>query len=144
METDATAIAQAIQLSVAPVFLLTAVGAMIGVLANRLGRAVDRARALEARYREAPAAEQEGLRAELDVLARRSRLIYAAMLLCALCALLVCSVIVGLFAGRIAGAALEGPVAVLFVAAMFAFMAALLVFLREVQIALRALHIGPP
>jgi len=41
-----------IQLAVAPVFLLTAVGTIIGVLSNRLGRAVDRSRTLEDRLRQ--------------------------------------------------------------------------------------------
>ena len=36
-----------IQLAVAPVFLLTAIGTIITALANRLGRAVDRRRILE-------------------------------------------------------------------------------------------------
>ena len=34
-----------VQLAIAPVFLLTAVGTIIGVLSNRLGRVVDRSRA---------------------------------------------------------------------------------------------------
>jgi MFS family permease len=139
-----TSIAHVIQLSVAPVFLLTGVGAMIAVLTNRLGRAVDRARAQEARYAEATAEEQALLRSELRILERRSRMIYAGMLLCALCALLVCSVIVGLFASTLTGAAIAPIIGALFVAAMFAFMGALVAFLREVHLALRTLHIGPP
>ena len=43
-------IAHAIQLSVAPVFLLTGVSGFLNVLANRLGRVVDRARVLEAEF----------------------------------------------------------------------------------------------
>ena len=39
--SDVTSIAHVIQLSIAPVFLLTAVGAMLGVLSSRLSRAVD-------------------------------------------------------------------------------------------------------
>ena len=38
---------QVIQLAVAPVFLLTGIGAFIGVFAGRLGRIVDRRRSLE-------------------------------------------------------------------------------------------------
>ena len=40
-------VAQVIQLAVAPVFLLTGVGAILSVLVNRLGRVVDRFRVLE-------------------------------------------------------------------------------------------------
>jgi hypothetical protein len=43
-------IQQAIQLSIAPVFLLTGIAGLLGVMANRLARIVDRARALEQRW----------------------------------------------------------------------------------------------
>jgi hypothetical protein len=142
--TDVTSIAHVIQLSIAPVFLLTAVGAMLGVLANRLSRAVDRARTLEGRCAAAAPEEQALLRRQLGVLGRRIRLIYAAMVLCTLCALLVCSVIVALFAGALAGAVMAIPIVVLFVAAMLAFIGALLVFLREVHLAIITLSIGTP
>lgn len=42
-------IAHVIQLSVAPVFLLAGIGSILGVMANRLARVVDRARILEGR-----------------------------------------------------------------------------------------------
>lgn len=137
-------IARVIQLSVAPVFLLTGVGAMLSVLSNRLARAVDRARALEDRYGGATAAQQAVLRDNLKIQARRSRLILRAMSLCALCALLVCAVIVALFASALVGTEVALPIAILFVGAMLAFMAALFVFLYEVRLATTTLRIGPP
>lgn len=142
--TEVSSIGHVIQLSVAPVFLLTGVGAMLGVLSNRLSRTVDRARTLEARYADASADEQQWLRGDLAVQARRCRMIYIAMSLCALCALLVCSVIVALFASAFVGPVFAVPIAVGFVAAMLAFIAALLVFLREVHLATTNLRIGPP
>jgi membrane glycosyltransferase len=142
--SDVTSIAHVIQLSIAPVFLLTAVGAMLGVLSNRLSRAVDRARALEARAKTAPDDEKQTLRQLLTVLSRRIHLIYRAMVLCAVCALLICSVIVTAFASTLAGTVLAVPIAVLFVAAMLAFIGALLLFLREVHLAITTLQIGTP
>lgn len=139
-----SSIGHVIQLSVAPVFLLTGVGAMLGVLSNRLARTVDRARKLEVRYGEAAAAEQDSLRGELRLQARRARMIYAAMSLCALCALLICSVIVALFASAFLPADFALLIAVLFVGAMLAFIGALSVFLREVHLATTNLRIGPP
>jgi hypothetical protein len=137
-------IGQVIQLSVAPVFLLTGVGAMLSTLSNRLGRAVDRARMFEARYATATAVERDLLHFELRLQARRCRLIYASMALCVLCALMICSLIVALFAGAFFGVGFGLLIALLFVAAMFAFIAALLVFLREVHLATSNLRIGPP
>ena len=46
---DASAATHGIQLSLAPVFLLTAVAAMIGAVTGRLARIIDRARTLEER-----------------------------------------------------------------------------------------------
>ena len=144
ISTDVTSIAHVIQLSIAPVFLLTAVGAMLGVLSNRLSRAVDRARALEGRCTDAASGELAVLRAQLSVLNRRIHWIYRAMVLCAVCALLICSVIVTAFASTLAGRVLAVPIAILFVAAMLAFIGALLMFLREVHLAITTLRIGPP
>jgi hypothetical protein len=48
-ESQVTAIAHVIQLAVAPVFLLTGVGAVLAVLTQRLARIIDRARVLEER-----------------------------------------------------------------------------------------------
>ena len=44
-----SAIAQTIQLSLAPVFMLAAIGQILNVLAGRLARVIDRARILEQR-----------------------------------------------------------------------------------------------
>jgi hypothetical protein len=137
-------IGQVIQLSVAPVFLLTGVGAMLNVLSSRLGRAVDRARVFEERYATATTIERDLLHFELKLQARRCQLIYVAMLLCVLCALLISSVIVALFASAYFGNVLGVAIASLFVSAMLAFIAALLVFLREVHLATSNLRIGPP
>ncbi len=46
---DSSTITHSIQLAVAPVFLLTAVAGMIGAVAGRLARIIDRARVVEDR-----------------------------------------------------------------------------------------------
>jgi len=51
-ETRISAIAHVIQLAIAPVFLISGVATLLSVLANRLGRIVDRARVLEAKLDE--------------------------------------------------------------------------------------------
>jgi hypothetical protein len=45
-ESHIVDIARVIQLAIAPVFLLTALGTIVGVLSNRLARIVDRTRTL--------------------------------------------------------------------------------------------------
>jgi hypothetical protein len=138
-------IAHVIQLSVAPVFLLTGVGAILGVLSNRLVRIVDRARTLEKQTAESGGAAQAQpeLLLELRTLSRRARLINLAVSLCVICALLIPAVIVGLFVSAIWVQDTTTIVAVLFTTALLALIAGLLCFLREVQLATATLRIGP-
>ena len=46
--SDIRDISEAIHDAVAPVFLLTGIGSILGVLVNRLGRSIDRARVINA------------------------------------------------------------------------------------------------
>ena len=137
------AVAHVIQLSVAPVFLLTAIGTMLGVMTNRLGRVIDRARVLETRLETAPAEGVPHLHDYLATLSRRADLIGHAITLCTCTAVLVCTVIALLFLGDYLRCDMSVPVAALFVLAMFLLVAGLINFLREIFIAKASLRIGP-
>lgn len=143
-ETGVAAIAHVIQLSVAPVFLLSGVSAMLGVLSNRLGRIIDRARGLEARVLHESADVQERLHGQIDVLARRARLVSHAISLCTICALLICAVIIALFLGAFFKTDVSNAIGVIFIAALSALAGGLVIFLREIYLATRTLRIGPP
>jgi hypothetical protein len=136
-------IAQVIQLSVAPVFLLAGVGAIMNAMSTRLGRAVDRARALEADLRSADAALAERIRVELASISQRARLITGAMALAVLCALLVTLLLIAAFVDAFLATDLSFVLAMVFVAALVSFSGSLLVFLREIIIASANLRIGP-
>jgi hypothetical protein len=136
-------IAHLVQTSVAPVFLLTGVASTLGVLTNRLARLVDRARGLEERL-EAQPARRGALLADLKVLARRAHYIYLAISMCAVAALLVALVVVGLFADAFLGVELAKVIALFFVLAMLGLAAAYIAFFIEVRIAIAALRIGIP
>ena len=123
-----------IQLAIAPVFLLTAVGTLLNVLANRLGRAVDRRSVLNARVAELGGATRTSADAELHILERRFRLIYAAIFLAVLCALLICLLIALAFVDALVTVDLARLVAVLFVLAMLALIGSLGAFLREIYL----------
>jgi hypothetical protein len=142
LATHVLAIADVIRLAVAPVFLLSAVGVTLNVLTSRLARAVDRARAFEAREASTPEAEIPELRQLLTVLARRARLLSYAITLCTICALLVSLVVVTLFLGAYFHWDMSLPIALMFSIAMLSFVAGLLLFLREIYLATRALRIG--
>jgi MFS family permease len=135
-------IAHVIQLSVAPVFLLTAIAGLLGVLANRLSRAVDRAREIEDLLDNQEVRHADALRAEHAVCARRSVMILRAIVLCVIAALLVCAVIVGLFVTAYYrwSPDLSRVVAAIFGCALVALIAGLLTFLREVYTATATLR----
>jgi Protein of unknown function (DUF2721) len=142
-EVGISSIASAIQLSIAPVFLLTGVGAILGVLTNRLARIVDRSRVLAERFHENPETMMH-LEHDLQLLAARARLVNRAIGLCTLGALLVCLVIVALFVSAIADAHLGQVIALAFTAAMLALIGGLVHFLRETYLATRSLRTGRP
>jgi Protein of unknown function (DUF2721) len=143
-EAAIVAVGRAIQLSVAPVFLLSGIGAMLAVMTNRLARVVDRARGVEEQLEGATAPDREKAERDLAVMSRRAKLINLAITLCTITALFVCAVVATMFVGAFLGFNAAIPVAVLFVGAMSTFFVGLLFFLREIFIATAALRIGGP
>jgi hypothetical protein len=143
LPTNITGVAQVIQLAVAPVFLLTGVGAILAVLVNRLGRVVDRFRTLE---RDLPSRDADTLgphETEMAILSLRARMIHWAIGLCTGCALLVCIVIATLFVGSLTGVDISGIIAALFITAMLSLVSGLLCFLREIALATGGIHVVP-
>ena len=124
-----------IQLAVAPVFLLTAIGTVIAALNIRLGRAVDRRRDLEQRLPALPAEELQSARAELAIIARRIHFVYLAILAAVTSALFVCLLIAGAFLGAFVRTDLSYTIGAMFIFAMLALIACLLLFLREIFLA---------
>ncbi len=139
---DISNVSNAIHLAVAPVFLLTAIGAILGVMTNRLGRVIDRARLLEGRLENAAPEDVAGITAHLGILSRRAKLINLAITCCTMTALLICSVIAVLFLGSFVHFNFAIPVAMLFIMAMFLMVMGLLWFLREIFLATANLRIG--
>src|SRR5205823_13521227 len=125
-------ISHVIQLAIAPVFLLTAVGTILGVLAGRLARAVDRRRVLTSELPNlVDAALAELARQELAFEHRRIRLVYVAIGLAVMSALLVCLLISIAFLDAFMAISLGKLVAALFVLALVALTGSLAVFMRE-------------
>ena len=134
-------VAQIIQLAVAPVFLLAGVGAFLNVCAGRLARIIDRARDLEPRILASRGTEHDRLLGELRVLDRRMGLVSQAIFLSVLSALLICAVVVLLFAASLTGAHFGTAVAWLFIASMIAIGAGFAVFLVETRVGSRSVRI---
>jgi hypothetical protein len=139
-----TGLARTIQLAVAPVFLLTALGTLLSVLTTRLGRIIDRARTLsQRRYGPEQKSELDEHNHELATLSRRRILINYAVTSATLAALQVCMLIAFAFLGFMMHQNFSLLIASLFIGAMAAFIAALLLFLREVLIAVATTRIRP-
>jgi hypothetical protein len=124
-------VAHAIQQSVAPVFLLTGVGAILSVLSNRLGRVIDRIRTLDMINDD----KRNAYISEINTLMLRARWIHWAISLCTTCALFICIVIAALFIGSELNKDPSGTVSMFFIAAMLALTAGLMCFLREIALA---------
>lgn len=141
---EISTIAHVIELAIAPVFLITGIGALLAVMSNRLARIIDRARQIEDRW---PDLDQEQIlhaQAEFNSLARRAKLASFAINFCAFAALTVCLLIAALFVDAFIGKNLRWFVGGLFVLSMFSLSGGIVCFLREVHIAMLSLRIGAP
>ncbi len=140
---DLDTVTHGIQLAVAPVFLLTAVAGMIGSVAGRLARIIDRARVLEDRIDAAPDSDPMTVAfKELKQLRLRGRLVNTCIALLTFCAIMIGMNIVTLFLGETTEIEMFRLATVLFLAGVSFFLLALLCFLAETLIATRMLKFG--
>mgnify|MGYP002784440329 FL=1 len=142
MENDIDGIGRIIQLSVAPVFLLVAIGSFLNVATQRLARVVDRSRTLKKEIGgDADGPAREAAIVELRGLSQRISLANYAIYLWSAAALLVAIDVALLFAGAFAGADLYALVAALFALAMIAVIGGFGFFMAEISVATRTLRI---
>ena len=142
---DPDTVSHGIQLSVAPVFLLTAVSGMIGAVANRLARIIDRARLLEKSVQaHTDAPEHTKIFKELAELRRRGLLANCSIALLTLCAVSIGLTIIVLFLGETVNFQGLRISIVSFLAGVVFFLLALVFFLVETWIATRVLNFAQP
>lgn len=129
------AIAEVIQLAVAPVFMLTGIAGFLSVLSHRLSRVVDRTRLVDRFMHEITStAHREALCKEVSSLRKRTRIINWAIRLSVGSALVICVVVMCLFIGDFALFKLGTLIAYLFIAAMLLVIFSLLLLILEVTI----------
>ncbi len=132
-----------IQLAVAPVFLLTAVSGMIGTVAGRLARIIDRARLLEDRIETAsPDNPMIAAYQELERLRLRGWLVNACIAMLTFCAMLIGLTIVALFLGETTEINILRVATVSFLSGVSCFLLALVCFFAETLLATRILKFG--
>jgi hypothetical protein len=131
--TDIHDVSIAIRDAVTPVFLLTVIGSILGVLVNRLSRSIDRARAINAMHDE----QFYKFADELDIIVRRTRWMRWSVGLFIFAGLCVAISIAAMFIGVELRVNLPHFVLMTFITAMFSLTIGLLCFLREIILASR-------
>lgn len=134
-------IGSAISQAVTPVFLLTAIGGLLNVMAHRLSRVVDRARHLESHIGSYAVERRRIAIDDLSVLAKRMAAANWAIALCTMAALLVCLVVALLFLEQLVNNQLDEAIAWVFIAATVLLTGGLMLFLWEIQMALRSVRV---
>ena len=119
-----------IQMAVAPAFLLTALGATLTVMANRLSRIVDRHRVL----RERKKSKDNKITIELASLKHRAEWTHWAIAFTTIAALFISLLIAMIFITVEVYIDLDRYLAILFIIAMTFLIIGLLCFLREVHL----------
>lgn len=134
-------IAQTIQLALAPVFVLVAIGNFLNILSSRLGRIVDRSRKLQQLHEETVGRKHDMVVWEIRLVDRRMSFITHAIRLLVISGLAIGATVGILFLDSLLPTDLEVAVIATFVASVALLMISLVLFLRETLVAAKALRI---
>ena len=140
-ETPVSGLIPILQTAISPVILISGVGLLLLTITNRLGRTIDRARELADEAEKAAGAEKERLRAQLEILWRRARLIRLAIIFAAGCALAGALLVITLFLSFLLGLDAAHVITALFCACLILLIGSLAMFIREVNESLAALKL---
>jgi hypothetical protein len=133
-----------LQIAIGPVILVSGVGLLLLSMTNRLGRVIDRSRALSRELRSGTV-ERDRVISQLDILATRARLVRQAITLAIVSALSAAILVITLFVAAVFALEVGILVVALFVGCMAALIGALVAFLRDINLSLAALklELGP-
>ena len=134
-------IAQTIQLALAPVFVLVAIGNILNLLSSRLGRVVDRSRHLQDLHMQTKGMDHDMVVAEIRMIDQRIRLITRAVSTLVVSGLAIGITVALLFLQQLLGADLQLAAALTFVIAIVLLMSALVLFMRETRVSAQQLKI---
>jgi hypothetical protein len=140
-DLSVSTVAEIVRLALAPVFLLSGIGAFLNVLASRLSRIVDRSREVGSTVLVSRSEEHDRSVSDLKILDRRMSLINWATGLAVTSAILTCLVVILLFAASLIRTRLGTEIAWLFIASMLSIGGAFVAFLVETTIAARAVRV---
>jgi multidrug efflux pump subunit AcrB len=127
--------------AIGPVILISGVGLLLLTMTNRLGRTIDRARQLKTEMPKRTEAEREQVQAQVAIIYQRAKLIRLSITLAALSALLAAALVVTLFVTALLQWQNGWLVSLIFIACMVSLIAALVAFIRDINLSLRALRL---
>lgn len=130
-----------LQVAVGPVILISGIGLLLLSMTNRLGRIVDRSRALALALRTEQQADAHLFEAQLDVLAVRALVMRRSIRSAVVSVLCAAGLVITLFVAALLRREAGLLVIILFVACMGALIASLVAFLRDINLSLDALKI---
>jgi len=130
-----------LQASIAPVVLISGVGLLLLTMTNRLGRTIDRIRALCDQFEEKPGKDGAVIKQQIDILYKRCQYLRSSIVLVISCIICVSTIVIVLFAMYIFQINLIGLVQLLFGAGLLALILSLVTFLMEVWAALASVKL---
>jgi VIT1/CCC1 family predicted Fe2+/Mn2+ transporter len=122
------------------VILISGVGLLLLSLTNRFGRAVDRSRQLVRELREAREPDRRDLKSQIEVIYRRARLIQISIIFGAISALFAALLIITLFLAALLKWQSTIVLTFFFVACLLMLIGALVTFIVEIHLSLKALR----
>jgi hypothetical protein len=130
-----------LQVAIGPVILVSGGALLLLSMTNRLGRIIDRSRELTRASRSSAPAEREQMAAQLGILSRRARIVRDAIFLAAHSVLLAAVLVITIFVAALLRIGTALPIILLFIACMLCLIGSLLLFIRDVNLSLRALRL---
>ncbi len=131
-----------LQMSIAPVALISGVGLLLLSMTNRLGRTIDRARALAQQIRAGDAHEHDRLAVQIRILYRRSRILRLSIVFATVSILCASVIVLWLFAMYSFHARLYVLVMILWLLAIASLLASLVLFIHDITVSLGALRLN--
>lgn len=141
MQLDINSLKELLTASLAPVALISGIGLLLLSMTNRLGRTIDRARAIAKDHRNGPAAEQIHLATEIRFLYRRSRLLRLSITF-ATCAIFGVSLIIATICfGYLTQWDIARLVVAIYILSLGSLIIGLALFIRDLTLTLEALKV---
>ncbi len=141
MSPEVERVVHVLQAATAPAVLVSGVGLLLLTMTNRLARAIDRTRALAREQRAPGARSADVLRREALILLRRAAILRGAITAGASSVLLVALTIGLTFVAAELDVRVEGWILGCFGLALAALVVAMVLFITDLRLSLRALHV---